>query len=248
MVILRHVMEFLVNPFFISLFLIALCTLFLWRHKHPLFVRRTMLLVLLVLCVISTGWVPRYMTHKLESRYAVVTQVAPEVHWVVVLSGGLTQPSGLPPNNLLSSASLKRLVEGVRLLRSLPQAQLILSGGGFEGDQPEALLLAELTKWFSIPQSRIVLEAHSINTADQARELASIVKDEPFYLVTSAIHMPRSMALCQREGLHPIAAPTDFTFYWSTDNWIKLMIPNTYNLAYFSIAMHEILGRAWHWV
>lgn len=248
MALMRHVIEYLVNPFFICLFLIGLCTLFLWRHKHPLFIRRTMLLVFLVLFGISSGWLPKYLTQHLESQYSVVTEVDPEIRWIVVLGGGQTLAAGLPANDLLSSASIKRLIEGIRLLRSLPEAQLILSGGGSAGEQKEALLLAELTKWFSIPERQIVLENHSINTADQARELAHIVKNEPFYLVTSAVHMPRSMALCQKEGLRPVAAPTDFTFFWSTDGWVKLFIPNSYNLTYFSIAIHEFLGRARHLV
>lgn len=105
--------------------------------------------------------------------------------------------------------------------------------------------MTELAKWFAIDSEKVVVETASINTADQAHELAAIVHDQPFYLVTSAIHMPRSMALCQQQGLHPIAAPTDFTFFWSTDTWVKMVIPNSYNLAYTSIALHEILGKIW---
>lgn len=245
MALIRHLAEFLVNPFFICLLFLALCVLFLWQRTYPTFVRCTTLLILVALLIISTGWLPQYMTHKLESQYPVVIKVQPEVRWIVVLSGGQTLAQGLPANDLLSSASIKRLIEGIRLLQSLPQATLVLSGGGSAGEQPEALLLAELSKWFSIPEQQIVLERNSINTADQARELAVILKDEPFYLITSAVHMPRSMALCKKAGLNPIAAPTDFTFFWSTDPWIKLLVPNSYNLAYFSIALHEVLGRVW---
>ncbi|KTD37514.1 membrane protein [Legionella moravica] len=245
MALIRHLIELLINPFFLCLVLLGVCAYWLWFRSHLLFVRRTLLLVLLILIVISTGWLPRYMTYVLESRYPLVTEADPKVGWVVVLSGGQTQASGFPPNDLLSSASMKRLIEGIRLLRTLPNAKLILSGGGSAGDQPEALLLAELAHWFSIPDQKVVLETHSINTADQARELVPLVNQEPFYLVTSAVHMPRAMALCQKQGLHPIAAPTDFTFFWSTDSWGKLIIPNAYNLAYFSIALHEVLGSIW---
>jgi uncharacterized SAM-binding protein YcdF (DUF218 family) len=245
MAMLRHLIEFVVNPFFICFLLLALSLLFVWRGTYLTLVRRTLLLVCLVLLVISTGWLPRYMTHTLESQYPVVTEIDPKVQWIVVLSGGQSTVNGMPANDLLSSASIKRLVEGVRLLRLLPDAKLVLSGGGSTGEQPEALLLAQLAQWFAISREQIVLEKESINTADQARELAALVKDEPFYLVTSAVHMPRSMALCQKQGLHPIAAPTDFTFFWNTENWAKLVIPNPYNVTYFSIALHEVLGRIW---
>lgn len=245
MTVLRHVVELSVNPFFLCLFFLGLSVFFLWRSSRPQFVRVSLLLVFLVLLIISTGWLPRYLTHQLESQYAVVNKVNPDVHWIVVLSGGQSNVPDLPPNDLLSSASIKRLIEGIRIHNMLPDAKLVLSGGGSTGEQPEALLLAQLAESFSIPKQTIVLEKNSINTADQARELRAIVHDQPFYLVTSAIHMPRSIALCEQQGLHPIAAPTDFTFFWNTESLGKLVIPNAYNLSYFTIALHELLGRAW---
>ncbi|CEG57944.1 YdcF family protein [Legionella fallonii] len=245
MAVLRHWTEFLVNPYFLCLFFLGLSLYFLWRRTHLGFVRITLTVVFMVLLIISTGWLPRYMTYKLEEQYPVVQHVDPQVKWVVVLSGGSGQSAGMPVNDLLTATSLKRLIEGIRLFRALPQAQLVLSGGGDTGEQPEAERLAQLAKWFSIPEQRVVLEGKSINTADQARELVAIVHDQPFYLITSAIHMSRSMALCQQQGLHPIPAPTDFTFYWTTDSWGKMIIPNAYNLSYFAIAMHEVLGKIW---
>ncbi len=245
MAMLRHVLEFLINPYFLCLLILGLCIFFLWRRTYLVFVRVMLCLVFIFLMVISTGWLPRYMTNKLETQYPIVQQVNPAIHWVVVLSGGQNSLEGMPANVRLSSASIKRLVEGVRLFRTLPEAKLVLSGGGTVGDQPEALLLAQVAKWFSIPEQDVVLELKSINTADQAQELVSIVHNQPFYLVTSAIHMPRSMALCRQQGLHPIAAPTDYTFLWTGSDKGKMIIPNAYNLAYFSIAMHEILGRIW---
>ncbi|MCL9683407.1 YdcF family protein [Legionella maioricensis] len=245
MAILRHLIEFMINPYFLCLLVLGLCIFFLWRRTYLVFVRIMLCLVFIFLMVISTGWLPRYITSKLETQYPIVQQIDPKIKWVVVLSGGQNQLEGMPANVRLSSASIKRLVEGVRIFRALPQAKLVLSGGGTSGEQPEALLLAQLAKWFSIPEQDVVLELKSINTADQARELVSIVHKQPFYLVTSAIHMPRSIALCQQQGLHPIAAPTDYTFFWSTEDKGKMIIPNTYNLSYFSIAMHEILGRIW---
>ncbi len=245
MAVFRHWTEFLVNPYFLCVFFLGLSLYFLWRRTYSGFARIALTVVFIVLLVISTGWLPRYLTYKLEGQYPVVQHNDPQVRWIVVLSGGKGQFDGMPANDLLSSASLKRLIEGVRLFRESPQAQLVLSGGGETGEQLEADLLAQLARWFSIPEQRIVLESKSINTADQARELVNIVHEQPFYLVTSAIHMPRSMLLCQQQGLHPIAAPTDFTFYWSTDSWGKMIIPNAYNLSYFSISMHEILGKIW---
>lgn len=244
----RHIAELVLSPIFLCVLVLGICGIFLWGRVSSRMLRVAVLMVFFVLVVISTGWLPRYLTRTLESQYPVIVEVDPAIKWVVILSGGQTQGEGMPPNALLSSASIKRLTEGVRLLRTLPDAKLVLSGGSTDGEQTEAVLLAQLTGWFSIPSERVVLEQESLNTADQARELRSIVHSDPFYLVTSATHMPRAMALCREEGLNPVAAPTDFTYLWYSSSWEKMVIPNAYNLTYFSVAMHEVLGRVWGFV
>lgn len=203
--------------------------------------RNGFILVFLLLLLFSTGWLPKILSYTLEKQYPVVTQVDSHMHWIVVFSGGKFESQNTPPNSLLNSVSLDRLVEGVRLYTLLPQARLLLSGGGENVKIAEATRLAQVVAWFDIPKTSIVLETRSVNTADEARAIKPIVKEEPFYLVTSAIHMPRAMALCRAQGLHPIAAPTDFTFHWK-QGWERTILPNPYNLYYLSIAMHEVLG------
>lgn len=246
MVILRHLLELMFNPFFICLLLFVVFLVLLWVRGNSRIVRCGFLSVFILFLVFSTGWLPQVLTRYLEDEYPTVGKADPEVHWVVVLSGGQSDINDKPVNAQLNSASLKRLMEGIRLYRQLPQAKLLLSGGGYGFETPEATRLAEITKsWFLVPATNIVLEKKSINTADQAKAIKLIVKDEPFYLVTSAIHMPRSMALCKAQGLNAIAAPTDYTYYWNDERWGKIALPNPYNLFYLSIAMHELLGGFW---
>lgn len=245
MVIIRHLLELLLNPFFICLLLFGIFLFMLWCHGNSRFVRVGFLLVFILFLLFSTGWLPQTITYKLENQYPAVTKIDPSIRWVVVLSGGQSEVKDRPVNSLLNSASIKRLMEGVRLYRQLSSTKLLISGGGYGFEMPEAIRLAELASWFSIPKANIVLETASINTADQAKAIKKLLHDESFYLVTSAIHMPRSMTLCQAQGLHPIAAPTDYTHYWNDERWGKIYLPNPYNLAYLSIAMHELLGSLW---
>ncbi|MBA2657095.1 MAG: YdcF family protein [Tatlockia sp.] len=242
--ILRHLFEAILNPFFCILFIFAILLALLWRYGTNLTIRIGFTLVFILLVFCSSGVVVSKVTRQLESNYPVISQVDPSVHWVVVLSGGQANLTHLPANNLLNGVSIKRLVEGLRLFRQLPDAKLLLTGGGFD-EVPEAIHLSELTAWFAISPSKIVLETQSINTLDQAKALKKLVHNQPFYLVTSAIHMPRSVCLCQAYGLKPIPAPTDFTLYWNAKDWPIRYLPNAHNLFYLSLAMHEILGRAW---
>lgn len=240
----KHSLELIINPFFMLFLALLLSTMLLKSDKNRLI--RILLIgvcALLVLC--STGWLPKYLTERLEAQYPVLVQPSPEVKWVVVLGGGHFDVDDMPANNLLTGASIKRLVEGVRLLRQLPHARLILSGGGESPIRSEAVLLQQISQWFSIAKDKIVLEAAALNTQEQAKALVHLVHKEPFYLVTSAIHMPRALFLCKQLGMHPIAAPTDYTFVWHDSNKARMIIPNVYNFFYFTIAMHELLGRVW---
>lgn len=151
----------------------------------------------------------------------------------------------LPPQSLLYAASVKRVLEGLRLWRQTPGANLLLSGGGYGQETAEAFRMRKLALLYPIDSSRLQIETGSLNTADQAKAIKTWVGDKPFYLVTSAIHMPRAMALCQAQGLHPIAAPTDFTLYWGDERWQKTFIPNAQNMVFLNIALHELMGLAW---
>ncbi|WP_133130022.1 YdcF family protein [Legionella yabuuchiae] len=242
---IRPFLEAIINPFFLTVILFLGCLIVLTRRGNSRAVKVGFLMVFICLLTFSTAFLPRYLTKQLEGQYTPILEPNPSIQRIVVLGGGQYQYANSPSNNLLTSASTRRLMEGVRLYRLLPGSKLILSGGNFNGEPSEASRMFDLTQWFEIPSKDIVLETASINTADQARELKQLLKGQSFYLVTSAIHMPRSMALFQKQGLTPIAAPTDFTFYWSDERWEKLFFPNPKNFAYLNIAWHEILGRIW---
>lgn len=240
----RHFMEALLNPVFLIIFVFGILLIFLHRESRTR-IFWGFFALFLSLVVFSTGWIPQTITHHLENQYAIVKQPNPEIRWIVVFSGGQMQDADKPDNMILYGASIKRLVEGVRLYRELPGSKLVLSGGGVGQEIAEAKRLATLTKWFGIPDSDVVLEDKAINTAEEAIEVKKILGAQPFYLVTSAIHMHRAMLLCQSQGLTPIAAPTDFTVFWQDERWEKTFLPNAHNLVYLSIALHEILGIGW---
>jgi len=239
----RHMLESLLNPLSLIplVFAISVGCLFLRWHKRLAITGVVVSLVAFIIC--STAWLPKKITRYLEYQYPVVIVVDPSIHWVVVLGGGQMRWANLAANHLLYSPSIKRLIEGVRLFRLLPAAKLLLSGGG-EG-RPEAVDLAVLASWQSIPADKVELEINSSNTAEQAVAIKKLLNNQPFYLVTSAIHMPRAMALCQQQGLHPLAAPTDYTVYWDDAPWKRLYIPNAGNVRRMNIAWHEILGQIW---
>lgn len=239
---LRHLLEALLNPFFLCWLALVILAL---AVQSPRWVRRALLGLALLWFLLSTGFFPQWLTRHLEGQYPWVEQVDQRIPYVVVLSGGQASQPLYPANTLLYGASLKRLVEGLRLLHQLPKAKLILSGGGYGGEVAESSHLADVVRYLGVDSQRLILEVDSVNTADQARELKAQLQGKAFYLVTSAIHMPRAMALFKAQGLDPIPAPTDFTLYWQDERWQKTWLPNASNMMYLSIALHELLGMLW---
>jgi uncharacterized SAM-binding protein YcdF (DUF218 family) len=74
----------------------------------------------------------------------------------------------------------------------------------------DALVLQDAALVLGIDQSRIAIENKAKDTAEQAIEIKRLVKNDRIVLVTSAIHMPRAMALFTKQGIDCVSAPTDF--------------------------------------
>ena len=154
----------------------------------------------------------------------------------------------LPPNSQISAAALGRVVEGVRLYKAIPGSKLLLSGGRVFDPVPEAEVMAQIAGLLGVKPQDISLESDSRDTADQAEIIAKMIGRERFILVTSAFHMPRSMALFRKRGLQPIPAPTDFPVREPQGFDPDRFFPRASSLGQVETALHEYLGLAWAWL
>lgn len=184
--------------------------------------------------------------HPLESQYVSISSsnLNKEVKWIVVLGGGSREDKTLTPEDRLGDATLKRLLEGVRLSRLLPQSRLVLSGGDYHGFSPDALIMQQVALDQGVAREKIILETASWDTTDQSKYLRDRLGQAPFYLVTSAGHMTRAMRMFIRSGTQPIAAPTDFRAVWVPFQ-ITDFFPQAGALANTERAFYEYLGLFW---
>ncbi len=167
------------------------------------------------------------------------------VRWIVVLGGGHISDQRLPVTSQLSDLSLMRLVEGIRLHRQIPESKLILSGGRVFDPVSEANVMAEAAVAIGVKKENLVLEEDSKDTDDQARFIHGILKQERFMLVTSASHMPRSMILFKRLGMHPIPAPTEYRVKGRRETAPKRFYPAADGLMKAERAFYEYIGLVW---
>jgi uncharacterized SAM-binding protein YcdF (DUF218 family) len=197
----------------------------------------------------SLSWVGDVFLAPLEARYPTFLESSVrdgDVAAILVLGAWYAPRENLPITAALSGDGLSRIAEGVRLAMRYPSAKLIVSGGAPHGGAPSALGYARFAKEFGLAQDRLVISANALDTRQEAREVAKRYPHERFILVTSAGHMPRSMALMEREGLHPIPAPTAQRTAGNVtvDHWQSIFLPSSLGLAKTEAAWHEYLGLA----
>jgi uncharacterized SAM-binding protein YcdF (DUF218 family) len=200
-----------------------------------------------LLAILSYGFFSTSLLRQLEYRHPPLQKMKGfrDVNWVVVLSGGATSDPKVPITSQLSSASLVRLVEGIRLHRMLPNSNLLLSGGRTFDPVPKAKIMAEVALALGVNRDDIVLETISKDTKDEALLIKEMVGNERFVLVTSASHMPRSMALFEKLGMKPIPAPTGHSVKERQQISPGMFFPSSGGLRRAEKAFYEYLGLAW---
>ena len=192
----------------------------------------------------ATAPLPNYLMGRLENGLVPVTstQGLAGVKYIVVLSGGLRDNEGLPPTSQLEETSALRVAEGVRLFHLMADAPvLIMTGQGEYHDL--GTRMAALAQSLGVPPDRLVPANEAIDTYGNAMEVKPLVKNQPFLLVTSASHLPRSLKIFRKLGLKPLPAPGDFRFikqYTLAD-----YLPSGPNLVNMDLAIHEYLGLAY---
>ena len=187
---------------------------------------------------------PNFLLKTLESRYQPITapQKFPDVRYIVVLSGGIRLNDAVPPTSQLEEFSALRVVEGIRLFHLMSGTPtLIMTGAGPWKDMGNRM--AAFAASLGVPAEKLIPENHAKDTYGNAKEVQPLVKDQPFLLVTSAVHLPRSMLIFQKLGMKPIPAPGDFRY--STHYLLSDFIPSGSNLTNMQAVIHEYFGLAY---
>lgn len=209
-----------------------------------------------VLLILSYGVVPDALLAPLEMEHKVFlaenilnvnkpNNINGSIKYVVVLGGGHTSDPKLPLTAQLSKESLIRLTEGIRIHHKNSGSKLILIGGSGSGSIATATIMAKLAVELGINRSDILTETGSKDTKDEARIIKGVVENNLFVLVTSASHMPRSIAMFKRLGMDPIPAPTEHNVKGTQSISPGLFFPNSSNLHKAEKAVYEYLGTLW---
>jgi uncharacterized SAM-binding protein YcdF (DUF218 family) len=233
-------------PLPFSLLLAGLGLLLLATTRRQRLGRSLMAGGLLLLLALSTAPVADRLLAPLEDRYPPLDPArARGVEYIVVLGSGHTSDERLPPTSQIDGAALARLVEAIRLQRSLPGSRLLLSGGAVYDPVPNAEVMAHTARAIGVSAKHIFLEAQSRDTEEEAHLVMEIVAGRPFVLVTSASHLPRAMALFEHLGMAPLPAPAHHLVKKAATPSPGDYFPRGRHLRKSEMAVHEYLGLLW---
>lgn len=220
-------------------------------------VGRLLLLVgLLALYLLSIEPVANALVYPLESHYRAPSDEAlKDVDAIIVLGGGAYRASEMRPHAALSGASLARVLGAVRLLRNCNARYLLFTGhSSVEGAPTTAEIMSRTALELGVPSEKIILEKRASNTFEHpARILEIFPEPEPkqmkIAVVTSAIHMPRSIAAFEQyfEPARIVPAPVNW-YHVGPPLRVSSFLPSAGALNMSTMACHEYLGYLWYMI
>jgi len=184
----------------------------------------------------------------LEQQTALRAPAQYPVADAIVVLGGVVE--GARKNwrdapHLLAGAD--RVWFGAQLYRAGRAPVLIFSGGNSDwsnADEAEADAMQKFANDLGVPASAVLMENRSRNTQENAQYTQQLMAEHHFktiLLVTSAVHMPRALAIFQGQGIAVTPAVTDFDAIPSRSAWLDWM-PDAETLDRSSKAFKEYFG------
>lgn len=163
---------------------------------------------------------------------------------IIVLAGSESLHLSAAHNQVSLNEAAERLIEAAKLARQYPSLPLIYSGGSkIDGLISEPYIARKFFLEAGISPERIRFEDKSYNSYTNALESKKLIRENetsPWLLVTSAFHMPRSVAVFRKAGIKIQPYPVD---YRSDLSFALLRKPDAgKNFKNLDYAVHEWIG------
>ncbi|ACR79715.1 YdcF family protein [Kosmotoga olearia] len=183
----------------------------------------------------------------LETEYSVPNaSLLDTAEAIVVLGGGMIiAPYELEPGD----HTLKRLYKAFQIHRATGKP-IIVTGGtpmGRDSLSESEVMLNTLLNW-GIDENDVIVENSARNTNENAVRVAEICKEKKWkkiVLVTSAVHMKRSVESFEEQGLNVIPYPTDYLYDYTDLSWVDFL-PGRDALTANLSGIHEFIGIIWY--
>jgi len=231
--------------------ILLLVAVFIWRWRR--WQTAVLISAFLLLFIAANPVFSWYFARSLEWRY-LPPETLPEVDVIILLGGG-TNTSGYPQPSINLNSAGDRLLYTTWLYQQGVSDHILLTSGKLPGSKDGgAERMAEALEIMGVPREALWLENESLNTYENVIYSQPILEEngvETALLVTSALHMPRSVAIFAKHGIEVIPAPTDYEAVWveleaderpSAIYMLNNLMPKAYALELTSKTMKEYIG------
>lgn len=245
MFVLSKVVGILTNPTNLAFLTVALAMVLISTRYRRLgvVILRWDCAILLVIAILP--W-EEWLVAPLEERFP--QPVLPsQVDGIIVLGGVFDPVNSVFRNQPNAGGSVDRVTAMIELARLYPQAKVIFTGGSgsvTEQEFKEGPIVARYLEQLGMQPDRFVFESQSRNTRENAtlsKPLANPQPGQVWLLVTSAMHIPRSVGVFRSAGWDVTAWPVDYiTRGRVVSTSLRFNLPA--GLAVIGTASHEWVG------
>jgi uncharacterized SAM-binding protein YcdF (DUF218 family) len=237
--------------------LLALAVGAIWLWVRPTRgPRRFLVTVLLVFAAASLYPIPRSIARLMGAGYRPLEKkdVPAGPHVVVLLGSGTHTRRDWDgrATAVLDPISAERTLEAARLYQLISPTWVISSGGIVDPDEdtiPSGEVMRDTLVALGVPRERILVERESRSTRDEAMVVARMMKVlqiNRVVLVTSGVHMRRSLGVFRAAGFDAIPAiAKDSTV--DTLHWTLVFLPSDKALRLSALVAHELVGTLYYW-
>lgn len=204
-----------------------------------------------ILFLLSFRPFSNYLLWGLESKYPPLEDFkgVQNIKYIVLLTAWAGNRTSVPYTSNLGYKSAFRVLEAHRIYMHMPESKIIISGG-----KNSTQLMTKLLVMLGVPGEQIILEDQSKTTWESAVNIKKLIANNQFILVTSAVHLPRSIISFTIQNLNPVPAPANFLygnyrkFQFPVDRPLNYYVPNIESYANSNIALYEYSGLLWYYV
>lgn len=197
-----------------GIFIVALFALawYAWKRRGEKKIAALLFALTFVFYLLCTSFVAERTLGWLEQAY--LPPAEPKGDVIIMLGGGAMPDSpDVDGVGALCSSPANRLLTAVRLQRKLGVPILLSGGQVYEDTGAEAKIARRMLIDLGVPEEQILVETRSINTTQNARYSAEILRAQGLtqpILVTSAFHMKRAVLNFKKQGIDVVPYPADY--------------------------------------
>ncbi|MBN8575423.1 MAG: YdcF family protein [Cytophagales bacterium] len=242
--ILSKTINFLAMP----LVLIFLCWIVARFIRNKKWKRRLLVTGVVVLYVLTNDFITNEVARLWEPPAIAYNQLT-KTYKLGILLTGVTKGNKEPADRVYFQRGADRIVHALQLYKKGIIEKILISGGSgmlTERSRPEADEIAEALMLMGVPPEDLIIENKTRNTYESAVAVTSLLqttyRPSECILITSAYHMPRSIACYKKAGWPCDTFACDFLAHERKYTPDALFIPHAESVVIWTTLMREWAG------